>query len=51
MKKKNTDSTLYFIAAMGLIIAALAGGHVAFYPIACCMIILGITNRGKNSKK
>ena len=47
MKKKNTDSRLYFLVGVCLLVVALAGGHVAFYPVACCMFILGIINRNK----
>lgn len=50
MKKKNTNSTLYFLAGICFFIAAIAGDYITFYPVGLCMIILGITNLNKNSK-
>ena len=47
---KNTNSSLYFIAGILFLIAAVAGGTWTFYPIAACMLILGFT-KNKNDKK
>lgn len=44
---KNTESGLYFLAAVLFLIAAVAGGTWTFYPIAMCMLILGLTKRNK----
>lgn len=47
MNKQNHDANLYFLAAVCFLIAAAAGEMVAFYPIACCMLVLGILKMKK----
>lgn len=42
MKKKDAPAQLYFFAGILLILAGIIGNTVAFIPIGCCFIIIGI---------
>lgn len=47
---KKIASAAYFVAAACFLIAAITGGNFVFYPLACCMTVLGCTNWPSNGE-
>lgn len=43
--KGNKESNLYFSAAVLFLIASILSKNAAFYPVAFCMLFLGLEKR------
>lgn len=45
--EKKISSAAYFVAGACFLIAAITAKNFVYYPLACCMIVLGCTNRSR----